>query len=301
VRVAVTGADGFLGRWVCGELDKRGHSVKHVVHHDVDLLDFDDARDACEGQTAVVHLAARVGGIGMNVEQPGRLYYQNAQMGLNVLEAARLEHVLKVVVIGTACEYPEHAPMPLKEDYLWDGYPAPATAAYALAKKGLLEMGQAYKLEYGMEIEHVIPTNLYGPGDNFDPKTGHVIPGIITKFSAAQERGDDQVALWGSGTPTRDFLHVADAARGIADAVETEMHGLPVNLGSGVETKISDVAFMVGKLYNIEHVVWDEGRPDGTQRRILDTYRAKHLLGWSPTVPLGRGLYDTVAWFEDWD
>jgi len=303
VRVVVTGAGGFLGRYVAKELQVRGHDVvAHKGHQDTDLTFLEPTRVLVHEADVVVHCAAFVGGIGLNVAHPGRLFYLNALMGENVLEAARLHEVPRVVVIGTACEYPHEVSIPTVETDLWDGYPTFATAPYAMAKKSLLVMGEAYREEYGLQVEHVIPSNLYGPHDRFDTEKGHVIPSMIAKFSYAQSSRKSEVPLWGTGTATRDFLHAADAARGIADVAERgTSDGFPINLGSGRETLISDLADYISRSYGGIRPVFTGEVSDGVPRRMLSTKRAWDVFGWAPTVGLEAGLRGTIAWYEDWD
>lgn len=301
MKIAVTGAGGFLGRHVAMCLQVRGLAVKQGRHENFDILSLRETRELLRGCDAVVHAAARVGGIGANVASPGQFFFENAQMGQNVIEAARLESLKRVVIVGTACEYPADAPMPLAEESLWQGYPAPETAPYALAKLGLLAMGRAYREQYGLEVEHIIPSNLYGPLDHFDSDSGHVIPGMIVKCSRAQHAREKSVTFWGTGTPTRDFLHVRDAAEGIVAALLRGTDGDPVNLGSGQETPIAEVAKMVAGIYRIPEVLWDSSRPDGARRRLLSTERANALLGWTPRNVLEEGLLETINWYEDWD
>lgn len=303
MRIVVTGARGFLGQYVVQELKNRGHNVVPIAGRDsADLRELEQARSAMIGAHVVVHCAAAVGGIGLNVSAPGRLFHDNMLMGLNVIEAARQEVVQRVVVIGTACEYPDAAPIPTPESSLWDGYPAQATASYAMAKKALLVMGQEYRNQYGLHVEHVIPSNLYGPHDHFDTETGHVIPSMIAKFSRAQSDRKSEVPLWGTGTATRDFLHVADAARGIADVAEIgTTGGSPINLGSGREITIANLAALVSKIYGGIKPVFTREVSDGVSRRLLNTTKARDELGWVSTVRLEEGLSGTVAWYEDWD
>jgi nucleoside-diphosphate-sugar epimerase len=243
----------------------------------------------------VVHCAAAVGGIGANEAEPGRFFYDNAAMGINLMEVAR-HWETKMVTIGTACMYPEFVPTPQVETDLWNGYPAPVTAPYAFAKRAILEMGQAYRLQYGFNAVFVIPTNLYGPRDNFDLESSHVIPGMIRRFAEA-DGGD--VTLWGTGMPTRDFLYVQDAARGIADAVENYDEPDPINLGTGVDVSIKHLAETIGTLTGFTgKIIWDKSRPDGTPYRRLSTGRAHKALGWSATISLETGLERTIHWWK---
>lgn len=248
----------------------------------------------------VIHLAAAVGGIGANMAEPGRFLYENAVMGLNVMEQARLAGVKKFVTIGTACSYPKDAPLPLYEQSLFDGPPEPTNAPYGLAKRLIIAQGQAYRQQYGMDCIAVVPANLYGPGDHFEPDTSHVIPAIIRKIADAQARGEDSVTLWGDGSPTRDFLFVEDAARGILLAAEKYSDALPINLGTGQQFSIGSVAGAIAGLMGYEgEMVWDTSKPNGQPRRMLDASRAKWLLGWEAETDLYEGLACTIAWYRE--
>lgn len=303
MNITVTGGSGFLGRYVAEEMFRRGHEVKALGGPKrADLKDLSQANEEIRGADVVVHVAAYVGGIGLNAASPGQMFYDNMQMGMNVLESARFQAVRRVVIIGTACEYPDEVEVPTPESALWDGYPTEVTAPYAMAKKALLVMGQAYEKQYGLDVEHVIPSNLYGPRDHFDTQTGHVIPSIIAKFSAAQAAHETEVRLWGTGTASRDFLHVTDAARGIADVAEIgTSDGKPINLGSRRETTIAEVAMLVSKSYPGITPVFTGEVSDGAQRRLLDTRRAWEDLHWEPKVGFEEGLLGTIAWYEDHD
>ena len=246
-----------------------------------------------------MHLAAVVGGIGANREQPGRFFYENALMGIELLEACRVAGVPKVVVAGTVCAYPKHTPVPFREAALWDGYPEETNAPYGLAKKLLLVQAQAYRDQYGMNAVYLLPVNLYGPGDNFDLETSHVIPAMIRKFAEARDRGEPRVVLWGDGSPTREFLHVRDAARAFRLALERYDGPDPVNLGSGEEIAIGDLAALVAGATGYRgEVVWDTAKPNGQPRRRLATDRARALLGFEATVPLREGIAELVAWYD---
>lgn len=302
MRVVVTGGYGFLGKYVAEELRIRNHAPVVFSSKEYDLRDLNDTRAVIDGADMVIHCAARVGGIGLNMTHPGELFYENMLMGQNVIEAARLHGLKRVVVIGTACEYPHIVPIPTPESELWEGYPTFETASYAMAKKALLVMGCSYRDQYDLQVEHVIPSNLYGPHDHFDTVTGHAIPSIIAKFSQALARGDSEVPLWGTGMATRDFLHAADAARGIVDVAEKgTSDGFPINLGSGRETQIAQLAEMIGKFYRGVEPKFTGEVSDGVQRRLLSTARAWKDFNWSPSVRLEEGLMGTIAWYEDWD
>ena len=296
-RVLVTGGAGFYGSHVVELLKQRG--AEHIVvprKADYDLVDraatrrlFADARP-----DIVFHFAARVGGIGANAASPGLFLFENAIMGLHVLEEARLANVAKVIDTGTICAYPKLAPVPFREDDLWNGYPEETNAPYGLAKRLVLAQGQAYRAQYGLATITVLPVNLYGPGDNFDVATSHVIPAMIRKLSAAR----DEVVLWGDGTPTREFLYVEDAAEGIVLAAERYDSAEPVNLGSGREIAIAELAALVAHAVGFTGTIaWDPTKPNGQPRRKLDVSRAKGF-GFAAKTPFEEGLARTVAWYR---
>jgi nucleoside-diphosphate-sugar epimerase len=247
----------------------------------------------------VVHLAAVVGGIGANRENPGRFFYENAIMGIELMEQARLQDVRKFVQVGTVCSYPKFAEAPFREDAIWEGYPEETNAPYGLAKKMLLVQAQAYRQQYGFNAIYLIPVNLYGPEDNFDLETGHVIPALIRKFVEARDRGDATVPAWGTGNVSREFLYVDDAARGIAMASDAYDGEEPVNLGTGRETTIRELTQTIANLCGFDgEVVWDASKPDGQPRRMLDTSRAKALFGFEAQVGLEEGLRRTIDWYS---
>ncbi len=302
-RVVVTGGAGFLGSIVVDKLRKR--ECREVVvprSKEYDLRDRDAiTRLYAESQPhIVIHLAAVVGGIGANRAHPGRFFYDNAMMGIQLMEYARQFGVEKFVETGTICAYPKLTPVPFKEDDLWNGYPEPTNAPYGLAKKMMLVQAQAYRAEYGFNAIYLLPVNLYGPGDNFDLETSHVIPAIIRKCVEAKEAGQRQIVLWGDGTPTREFLYVEDAAEGIVLAAERYDGEEPINLGTGEEITIRDLAKLVAREvgFNAE-IVWDATKPNGQPRRCLDVSRAKELFGFQATHRLHEGIAKTVAWFLD--
>ena len=298
--VVVTGGTGFLGRHVAEELERAGAKVEAVGRARYDLRQRAEIERmlAETGPDAVVHLAAVVGGIGANRAHPGRFLYENAIMGLELLEACRVAGVAKTVVAGTVCAYPKHTPVPFREDHLWDGYPEETNAPYGLAKKLLLAQAQAYRDEYGTNVVYLLPVNLYGPGDNFDLETSHVIPAMIRKFAEAERNGTAEVELWGDGSPTREFLYVADAARAFRLALERYDGPEPINLGSGQELSIADLAALVAEATGYGgQVVWDPTRPNGQPRRGLDTTRARELLGFEAEVGLREGVARTVSWY----
>ena len=246
----------------------------------------------------VIHLAARVGGIGANRENPGRFFYENAIMGMLLMERARRSDVSKFVQVGTVCAYPKYTPVPFKEDDLWNGYPEETNAPYGIAKKALLVQAQAYRAQYGFHAIYLLPANLYGPGDNFDVKTSHVIPALIRKCIEARDSGAPSISVWGTGTPTREFLYVDDAARGIVLAAEKYDKPEPVNLGTSHEVSIKDLVELIVAITGYKGgIQWDSRYPDGQPRRKLDTTRAKRELGFSAQVPLEQGLRQTTDWF----
>lgn len=302
-RVLVTGGSGFLGRQVLAILNQRGY--EHVVapmHSEYDLTDAQQIaaclRDA--RPQAIIHLAAVVGGIGANRARPGEFFYQNLVMGAELMEQARAAGVEKFVAIGTICAYPKFTPVPFQESELWAGYPEETNAAYGLAKKMLLVQAQAYRQQYGFDAIYLLPTNLYGPGDNFDPQTSHVIPALIRKCLEAVENGDSHITVWGTGQPTREFLFVRDCAEGIVAAMERFDGSEPVNLGSGEELRIADLARLIADACGFHgEIRFDPSQPDGQPRRKLDTSRALELFGWQATTAFPEGLRSTVDWYRE--
>ena len=256
---------------------------------------FQDARP-----DLIFHLAAVVGGIGANRANPGKLFYDNAIMGIHVIEQSRRAHVEKTLVVGTICSYPKYTKVPFREEDIWDGYPEETNAPYGLAKKMLMVQAQAYRDQYGMDVVNVLPVNLYGPRDNFDLESSHVIPALIRKYVEAQEEEKDEVTLWGTGNATREFLYVDDAAEGILLAMERYDSSEPVNLGSGEEVSIRDLAAMIGDMVGFSgHLSWDTSKPDGQPRRNLDTTKAREHFGFTATTSLSAGLEMTIGWFRD--
>ncbi len=302
-RVLVTGGSGFLGSQVVVELRARG--VTDIVVPRSSRSDLTDraATAALFADTQpdlVMHLAARVGGIGANRAHPGTFFRDNMAMGLNVLEEARVAGTRKVVVAGTICAYPKFAPIPFREDDLWNGYPEETNAPYGIAKKALLVMAQAYRQEFGSNFVVLFPVNLYGPRDNFDLQSSHVIPAMIRKFVEARDAKRDSVTLWGDGTPTREFLYVNDAARGLCDAAERYDDPDPVNLGAGFEISMKDLAEKIARAAGYSgRLVWDTSQPNGQPRRMLDVSRAKERFGFSATTSFDEGLSQTIAWFSE--
>jgi GDP-L-fucose synthase len=301
-RVMVTGGGGFLGRAVVARLQASGAVeifVPRSANYDLRTRDGIDRALADGRPDLVIHLAAVVGGIGANRENPGRFFYENAIMGIEIMEQARLAGVEKFVQIGTVCSYPKFTPVPFHEDDLWTGYPEETNAPYGLAKKMLLVQGQAYRAQYGFNVIHLIPVNLYGPGDNFDPASSHVIPALINKCVEARERGDDHVEVWGTGSASREFLYVDDAAEGIVLAAERYDGAEPVNLGVGQEITIRDLVAKVTQLTKFKgEVRWDATKPDGQPRRALDTSRARDSFGFSAQTTFEDGLRRTIDWYE---
>ncbi|HEY5257986.1 MAG TPA: GDP-L-fucose synthase [Candidatus Baltobacteraceae bacterium] len=301
-RVCVTGGSGFLGSFVVDELRKRGVAEIFVPRSAVyDLTTeagvtrlFHDAKP-----DVVIHLAAVVGGIGANKDNPGWFFYANAMMGILMIEYARRHNVEKTIVAGTICAYPKFTPVPFREEDLWDGYPEETNAPYGIAKKALLVQCQAYREQYGMNAVYLLPVNLYGPRDNFDLHSSHVIPALIRKCVEARERGDHELRVWGDGTPTREFLYVKDAARGIVMAAERYDGSEPVNLGSGSEISIRDLTNTIAELCNFEgKVIWETEKPNGQPRRQLDVSRAREGFGFIANTAFEDGLRETIEWYE---
>src|SRR3990167_6095855 len=301
-RVMITGGSGFLGRYVAAEFNKTGvYEVAALSRRDGDLRDkFAVRRIFLDIQPEiVVHLAAVVGGIGANQEMPGTFFFDNAMMGLLVMEEARRADVKKFVSVGTVCEYPKFTSVPFEESSLWAGYPEETNAPYGLAKKMLLVQGQAYQKEYGFNAIHLLPANLYGPGDNFQPATSHVIPALVRRFLEAVSVDAERVTCWGTGDATREFLFVKDCARGILLATEHYDAADPVNLGTGVEISIRDLAAQIAGLIGFEgHVVFDANHPDGQPRRCLDVSRAHDLFQFTASMKFDVGLRETVDWYR---
>lgn len=302
-RVCVTGGAGFLGRVVCEKLRARGVAEDRLFvprRAEYDLTDeasvqrmYDDARP-----DVVIHLAAEVGGIGANREHPGRFFFANMAMGMHLIEHGRRRGLEKFVQTGTVCAYPKFAEVPFREDAMWAGYPEETNAPYGVAKKSLFVMLDAYRREYGLASAVVVPVNLYGPHDNFDLKTSHVIPALIRKCVEAKRRGDDKIVCWGTGSASREFLYVDDAAEGILVAAEKMDDPLPINLGTNHEVPIRELVETIVELTGFEgDIEWDTSKPDGQPRRCLDVTRARERLGWRAEVDLREGLRRTIDWF----
>lgn len=302
-RVLVTGGAGFLGRYVVDMIRARGGAdvfVPRSKEYDLVRMEavervYDDTKP-----DLVIHLAARVGGIGANLDNPGKFFYDNLMMGIQLLEVGRQRDIKKFVSLGTICAYPKFTPVPFKEDTLWDGYPEETNAPYGLAKKMLLVQGQAYRQQYGFNSIYLLPVNLYGPGDNFDLHTSHVIPALIRKCVEAVRRGEDQIVCWGDGTPTREFLFVKDCAEAIVLATERYDGPDPVNVGAGEEVSIKRLAETIADVTGFTgRIAWDSSRPNGQPRRCLDTSRAQSAFGFRARTVLREGIRQTVAWYRN--
>jgi GDP-L-fucose synthase len=307
-KVIVTGGAGFLGSFVTAKLKERGAVDIFIPRiENYNLVDPNDIKrlyaDALKGvdpkNVIVIHLAANVGGIGANREHPADFFYDNLMMGVEMIHQGYKHGIGKFVAIGTVCAYPKFTPVPFKEDDLWIGYPEETNAPYGLAKKMMLVQSQAYRQQYGFNSIFLLPVNLYGPRDNFNLETSHVIPALIRKAVEAGERGDKELLAWGDGSPTREFLYVEDAADGIVTAAEKYDGDLPVNLGSGYEISIKNLTEMVAKLTDFQgEIVWQTDKPNGQPRRGLDVSRAKELFGWGTQVPFEEGMKRTIEWFK---
>ena len=301
-RILLTGGGGFLGGFIAAELQRRNPAALFMPRaSELDLRDATAVRAylAANRPNLVIHAAAVVGGIGANRLHSGRFFYDNATMGLHLIEEARLAGVEKFVCLGTICAYPKHTPIPFREEELWNGYPEETNAPYGLAKKMLLVQLQAYRQEYGFNGIFLLPVNLYGPRDNFDLETSHVIPAMIRKFIEARDRGERQVVLWGDGSPTREFLYVEDAAAGVVAAAERYDGAEPVNLGRGEEIAIRDLARIIAERTGYSgEILWDTAKPNGQPRRMLDVSRAERDFGFRATTTFESGLAKTIAWYE---
>ena len=306
-RVMVTGGTGFLGSFVVDKLTARGAAeivTPRSVDYDLTQLEaikqlFRDTAHKGRPVDMIIHLAARVGGIGANRENPATFFYDNLMMGAQLMHESHLRRVPKFVAIGTVCAYPKYAPIPFREEDLWNGYPEETNAPYGLAKKMMLVQSQTYRQQYGFNSIYLLPVNLYGPRDNFDLETGHVIPALIRKCLEAKARGDDHIMAWGDGSPTREFLYVADAAEGILLAAERYNESQPVNLGSAFEISIKELLQTIAQVTGFTgEIRWDTDKPNGQPRRKLDTSRARELFGFVAERPFAEGLRETVDWWE---
>jgi GDP-L-fucose synthase len=303
-RIVVTGGAGFLGRAVCRLLRERGAADERIIvprRREYDLTVEADVARLYETARPeiVIHLAAEVGGIGANMAHPGRFFFANMAMGLHLVEHARRIGLEKFVHTGTVCAYPKFAPIPFREDDIWNGYPEETNAPYGVAKKALFVMLDGYRREYGLQSAVAVPVNLYGPGDNFDPASSHVIPALIRKCEEARLAGADEVVCWGTGAATREFLYVDDAAEGILRAAEVMEEPVPINFGGGQEISIRDLVTKIAAACGFAgRITWDTTKPDGQPRRGLDISRARELLGWSPRQDFESGLATTVAWWR---
>ncbi|MCM0589822.1 MAG: GDP-L-fucose synthase [Gloeotrichia echinulata IR180] len=301
-RIVVTGGAGFLGRQVVDHLLKAGADREKITiprSRDYDLRVWENCQRAVDQQDIIIHLAAHVGGIGLNREKPAELFYDNLIMGTQLIHAAYQAGVEKFVCVGTICAYPKFTPVPFKEDDLWNGYPEETNAPYGVAKKALLVQLQSYRQQYGLNGIYLLPVNLYGPEDNFDTRSSHVIPALIRKVHEAQLRGDKQLPVWGDGSPTREFLYSEDAARGIVMGTELFNDSEPVNLGTGYEISIRDLINLIAELMEFEgEIIWETDKPNGQPRRCLDTERAKEAFGFTAQVSFEQGLKNTIEWYR---
>lgn len=302
-RILVTGGSGFLGKQVVSELVSAGANPEKITiprSRDCDLTKWENCQKAVENQDIVIHLAAHVGGIGLNREKPAQLFYDNLMMGTQLIHAAYQAEVEKFTCVGTICAYPKFTPVPFKEEDLWNGYPEETNAPYGIAKKALLVQLEAYRNQYGFNGIYLLPVNLYGPEDNFNPSSSHVIPALIRKVHEAQLRGDKIIPVWGDGSPTREFLYSNDAARGIVMGTQSYDSSEPINLGTNFEISIKDLTELICDLMGFEgELVWETDKPNGQPRRCLDTSKAKEAFGFTAKMDLKEGLKKTIQWYRE--
>ena len=299
----LTGGAGFLGSFIVDKLIEKGvkkQDIRIPRSKDHDLRTWENCKEVVKDIDIVIHLAARVGGIGFNMKYPANLFYDNAMMGIQLLEASRLAGVKKFIGMGTVCSYPKFTPVPFKEDDLWNGFPEETNSPYGIAKKILLVQQQAYRAQYGFDSIYLIPVNLYGPRDHFDPEDSHVIPALILKFSEAKRNNEGKVTVWGTGRVSREFLYVEDAAQAILDATENYNKPEPVNIGTSEEITIKDLVDLIKDLVGYKgNIVWDSEKPDGQPKRKLDVSKAEQQFGFKSTINLEQGLQKTITWFNN--
>lgn len=302
MKVLVTGGNGFLGKNVVKNLLAQGYEVEIGQSHEYDLRNEESCQNLIKSvkPETVIHLAASVGGIGANMINPAKFFYDNISMGINVIHQSYLQKVNKVILVGTVCSYPKFCKVPFKEEDLWNGYPEETNASYGIAKKSLMVMLEAYNQQYGLKGTSLLPCNLYGPGDNFNPNTSHVIPALIKKFIDAKHNNDKKVVCWGSGNATREFLYVEDAAEAVVKSVGVDTNLSAINLGGGREVTIRELVQQIGLLVGFQgEIEWDTTKPDGQPRRFLDSSRAEKVLGWKASTDFNKGLLQTIEWYKN--